>query len=183
MKDKRMFKPVAALAAAGLMATAPLAAADQDAGLGLRAGAYLDEGDPLLGLAYQLPVTSRFSVIPNAEYVFVDRGDLYTINVDGRYDLNPSSQNPMWVGAGVGMIHRDIGFEDDTDPALNLLWGMDFSTNESWTPFINTKAIVSDNSEFAFTFGVRFGQIGGGTTTAQNTATSGASVASTQPAN
>ncbi|MBD3649133.1 MAG: hypothetical protein HUJ31_17170, partial [Pseudomonadales bacterium] len=111
MMNSKLFKPVAALAAAGMLVSAP-AMSDPRSGLNLRAGAYFDEGDPLIGIAYQSPISSRWSIIPNAEYVFVDRGDLYTLNVDTRYELNPSARNQMWVGAGAGVIHRDIGFVD-----------------------------------------------------------------------
>lgn len=176
--NKKIFKPVAALAAAGLLVSAP-AMSDPRSGLNLRAGAYFDEGDPLVGIDYQIPVSPRWSVIPNAEYVFVEAGDLYTVNVDTRYELNPSARNQMWVGAGAGLIHRDNRFVDDSDPAVNLLWGMDFNNGESWTPFVSTKAILSDESEFAFNFGIRFGSPSLGSTTAQ-TSTTGNSVASTR---
>lgn len=164
-------------ATAGFLVFAPAVMADQESGLNLRGGAYVDEGDPLIGIDYQIPMSARFSVVPNAEYVFVDEGDLYTFNIDSRYDLNPSASNPMWVGAGVGAIHRDFGLEDDTDPTLNLLWGMDFATSEAWTPFISSKAIISDESEFAVNFGVRFGA-GGSRSTAQETESDSTSLAS-----
>lgn len=78
------------------------------------------------------------------------------------------ARNPMWVGAGVGAIHRDIGLADDTDPALNLRWGMDFTNDEAWTPFISSKAVISDESEFGISFGIRFGQGGASATAQQN---------------
>jgi len=176
--SKTIFKPAGALIAAGLLSTAPLAGAEPQSGLNLRAGAYLDQGDPVLGIDYQIPVSPRLAIVPGAEYVFVDRGDLFTFNLDSRYDLNPSARNPMWVGAGVGAIHRDIGFVDDTDPAVNLLWGMDFNNADSWTPFVNSKAILTDNSEFSISFGIRFGQPGR-RSTAQSTNTAGGNIAST----
>jgi len=162
-------KPIATLTAVFLLLGTPVTTiADPQTGLTLRTGAYIDEGDPLLGIDYQIPMSTRLSLVPNAEYVFVDRGDLFTFNVDSRYDLNPSAPNPMWVGAGVGAIHRDVGPVDDTDPALNLLWGMDFTSDKNWTPFVSSKAILSDDSELSINFGIRFGHIGGASTAQQS---------------
>ncbi|MCB1692906.1 MAG: hypothetical protein KDI19_09075 [Pseudomonadales bacterium] len=133
------------------------AMADMSEGFDLRGGAYLDGDDPLVGIGYEMPIGPRLSIVPNAEYVFVDPGDMYTVNVDSKYSLNPSAANPMWVGAGLGLIHRSY-FNDSNDAAFNLLWGIDFdSYGDTMTPFISTKAAFSDDSEFAVNFGVKFG--------------------------
>lgn len=147
-----------------LVLSATAAAGEQREGVGFHAGTYLDGHDPLLGIEYQLPIDSRVTFVPNAEYVFVDGGDMFTLNLDGKYSLNPSAPNPMWVGAGIGMIDRDRPFGDSTDPAFNVKWGMDFeSMRGNFTPFVNAKAAFSDDSEFALSFGIHFGK--GATTT------------------
>lgn len=149
------------------------AMADQRQGINVTAGNYVDIHQPYLGVGYQMPISSRWSIEPNAEYVFLNAGHMYTFNVDGRYLMNPSGNNPMYVGAGLGMIRRNYGFADTTDSALNLSWGVDFNGYTGpFTPFINTKAVFSNNSDFAVSFGVRFGGFGGShaheSATAQN---------------
>lgn len=132
--------------------------ASGDQGAYLKGGAYLDHGDPYIGVGYTFPIDDRLTFTPNADYVFVDNGDLYSFNLDGKYEVNPSAANPMWVGAGIGLIERDVGLVDNTDAALNVKWGMDFNNaSERMTPFVSTKAAFSDNSEFAVSVGVRFG--------------------------
>jgi hypothetical protein len=135
--------------------------ADGKEGFILQAGTYFDIGEPFIGAGYQFPLNPRLSFVPNAEYVFVNNGDLYTVNLDSRYALNPAASNPMWVGAGIGMIRREAGPFNDTDSALNLMWGINFDSYTgnlgNFTPFISTRAILSDDSEVGLSFGIRFG--------------------------
>ena len=80
-----------------------------------------------------------------------------TFNVDSRFDLDLGTRNPMWAGVGMGAIRREIGRFDDTDYGVNLLWGMDFDRGQNWTPYLSAKTLVSDESYFAVSFGIRFG--------------------------
>lgn len=146
------------------------ALADQPSGVNVTAGDYFDIDQPFIGVGYQMPVSPRWSIEPNAEYVFMDTGHLYTFNVDSRYQLDPSAANPMYVGAGLGVIQHRQPFSDQTDSAVNLMWGVDFNGYRgSLTPFVNTKAVFSDKSDFAVSFGVRFGgATSSGPRTAQN---------------
>ena len=148
---------------AGLLISASLpVAAEPVPGFRLNTGVYVDEGDAMVGLSYEIPVSGNLSIVPGAEYVFVDRGDMWTFNVDSRFDLNVNTRDPMWAGIGMGAIRREIGRFEDTDYGVNLLWGMDFDRNQNWVPYVSTKAILSDNSHFAVTFGLRFGNRQGG---------------------
>lgn len=158
------------IAAGALAFTLSPAFADQTQGIDLTAGEYLNIRDPYIGVGYRMPVAPRWSVEPNAEYVFVRQGNMYTFNVDGHYLLNPSSRNPMYVGAGLGMIRRTRPFYDSTDTAMNLSWGVDFDGYSGpVTPFINTKAVFSNNSDFSVSFGIRFDAGGStGSSTAMN---------------
>ncbi|HKI74552.1 MAG TPA: hypothetical protein VJ998_07910 [Pseudomonadales bacterium] len=154
------------LLAASLAAASTTAAAEPQ-GLNLKAGNYFDIDDPYVGIGYDMPVAPRWSIDPNMEYIFVNTGSLYTFNVDAKYQLNPAAANPMWLGAGVGMIRRTGPFPNSTDSAVNLGWGIDFAGYKGGiTPFISTKAVFSDNSDFAVSFGVRFGSGSGTNTTA-----------------
>ena len=154
--------PFTKLALGGALAfTLAPAMADQQPGINVTAGDYFDIHQPYIGVGYQMPVSQRWSLEPNMEYVFVNSGHMYTFNVDGHYLLNPSGRNPMHVGAGLGMIRHSALFGDTTDSALNLTWGVDFNGYTGpLTPFINTKAVFSNNSDFAVSFGVRFGAPG-----------------------
>lgn len=129
-------------------------------GFKLNTGVYVDEGDPILGLAYEIPVDTNVAIVPGIEYIFVDNGDLTTFNVDSRFDLDTDSRNPIWAGIGMSAIRRDFGNFDDTDFGVNLLWGMDFDRNQNWMPYVNAKAVVSDDSYLSFGFGIRFGRSG-----------------------
>ena len=148
------------LIAGVLMTASTVALAEPSEGFRLNTGVYLDEGDPLIGLGYEIPVSANASIIPGAEYVFVDNGSLMTFNVDSRFDLDVNSRNPMWAGIGMGALHREVGRFEDTDYGINLTWGMDFDRNQSWMPYLNTKVILSEESYFMVGFGIRFGRGG-----------------------
>ena len=62
------------LIAGVLMTASTVALAEPSEGFRLNTGVYLDEGDPLIGLGYEIPVSANASIIPGAEYVFVDNG-------------------------------------------------------------------------------------------------------------
>jgi|GEM_PF-6566299 len=146
------------LVLAGLVSVLPLCAfADNAQGFKLNTGVYVDEGDPLLGIAYEYPLSDKLAIVPGFEYVFVDNGDLYTFNVDSRFELDTNTQNPMWAGIGMGAIRREVGNFDDTDFGVNLMWGMDFDRGQNWMPYLSTKAVLSDDSYFMVGFGIRFG--------------------------
>lgn len=147
------------IALAGTLATAiSPAMAAQYPSINLSAGNFFDVRNPYVGVGYQMPFSPRWSIEPNAEYVFVNNGHMYSFNVDGRYLLNPSNPNPMSIGAGLGIVNRDLGFTDSTDAALNLTWRIDFNSyGGPVIPFIGTKAVLSNYSDFAVSFGVRFG--------------------------
>lgn len=158
-------KSFARWVAAGTLALAMSPAlAEQVQGINLSAGDYLDIHRPFIGIGYLMPISPRWSLDPNAEYVFRNRGNQYSFNVDGRYLMNPSGRNPMHVGAGLGMIHRD--FYSNTNTAVNVTWGIDFdSYTGPVTPFIRTKAVFSDYSDLAVSFGIRFGGSRAGSST------------------
>lgn len=154
MKNLKVFLAVS------LMTATVVARAEPAEGFKLNTGVYVDEGDPYIGLSYQVPVSPNSAIVPGFEYLFVDRGTLMTFNVDGRFDLPASTVNPMWAGVGLAALHREVGNFENTDFGVNFLWGMDFERNQNWVPFVNAKAIVSDESYLGFSFGIRFGRSG-----------------------
>ena len=131
---------------ASLFSILPVCANAENAqGFKLNTGVYVDEGDPLLGLSYEIPIN---------------------FNLDGRFELDTNTRNPMWAGIGMGAIRREVGNFDETDFGVNLLWGMDFNRNQNWMPYLNTKAVLSDDSYFMVGFGIRFGHSGSSRSTA-----------------
>ena len=134
------------------------AAADID--FGLRGGYYTDAEELFLGadVLTQISDTSWF-FNPNVEFVFVDPGDLWTLNLDVHYDFDTDNDDVyLWAGGGPAVVFRDGGGRHDdneTDPGLNLLAGIGWQL-ESVVPYIQGKILLSDTSEAVIAVGVRF---------------------------
>ena len=150
------------LIAAAAVFTMP-AAADVD--IGVRGGYYTDVGDPFLGADLLMRISdTRWFFNPNIEYVFVDPGDLATLNLDVHYDLDTDNDDMyIWLGGGPAIIFRDEerhgrgddDDDDDTDIGINLLGGVGWQL-ESFVPYLQAKAIIADDSEVVLAIGVRF---------------------------
>ncbi len=135
--------------------------ADAESRFGVRAGAYFDADGAFIGGEGLFNVfNDSWYFNPNLEYVFVDNGNLWTLNFDFHYDLPVKAPVYLWVGAGPAIVHRDRDrpFDNsDTDFGLNLFMGVGFKLHNSRIlPYIQPKAILSDNSEFSLAFGLRF---------------------------
>jgi hypothetical protein len=154
---KRFLMP--ALLAAVMAPAATPAAAEVD--VGVRGGYYTDVGEAFLGADLLMRISdTRWFFNPSLEYVFVDPGDLATVNLDGHYDLETDNDNLyVWLGGGPAIIFRDEenrGDDDDeTDLGLNLLAGVGWQL-EALVPYLQAKAIVADDSEVVLAIGVRF---------------------------
>ena len=141
----------------------PGAAAAADVDFGIRAGEYTDIGEPFVGVEINYPVTRDWWFNPNLEYVFVDEGDLLTINGDFHYDFHVDDPLYVWAGGGPALIlsdrdddrRRRDDDDDETDFGLNVLAGIGFQAGPV-VPYAQIKAIVSDENEFVIGFGVRF---------------------------
>jgi hypothetical protein len=150
-----------AIAVGAAVSTAAPASAEVD--IGIRGGYYTDVGDPFLGADLLLRISdTRWFFNPNLEYVFVDPGDLATINLDAHYDLDTDNDDLyVWLGGGPAIIFRDDegrgrgGDDDDTDLGLNLLGGVGWQL-EAFVPYLQAKAIIADDSEVVLAVGVRF---------------------------
>jgi opacity protein-like surface antigen len=154
-----------ALAFAGLLFLAPaLARAEID--FGVRGGLYSDADAGFLGveLLTGLPVRSWF-FNPNFEYVFVDDGSLYTLNLDAHYDLRTGAPFTVWLGGGPAVIFSEIDppfgcrrceSDSETNLGLNLLGGVGFWPRQAIRPYVQGKVTLSDNTEASIAFGLRF---------------------------
>ena len=125
---------------------------------GLRVGGYFDAESAFVGGEVLVPLSHPWYFNPNVEYVFVDRGDLVTFNMDFHYDL-PVDDFYIWLGAGPAILYfnPDSARDSETDFGVNLFVGIGFKVGSGRiVPYIQPKAILSDNSEFVLAFGVRF---------------------------
>jgi hypothetical protein len=130
--------------------------------IGIRGGYYADVGDPFLGVDLLMRISdTRWFFNPSLEYVFVDPGDLATLNLDAHYDLETGDDDLyVWLGGGPAIIFIDEerpgdDDDDDTDLGLNLLGGVGWQL-EAFVPYLQAKAIIADDSEVVLAVGVRF---------------------------
>jgi hypothetical protein len=145
----------AAVAALLLLAPAP-ASAQTD--FGVRAGAYLEDADPFVGLEVLTRMgSSDWFFNPNVEFVFADQRDRITGNFDFHYDFRVTGDYYLWAGAGPAVLFTDgDGARDsETDAGLNLLGGIGWRLS-NLTPYAQVKVVVSDDSELVAAVGVRF---------------------------
>jgi hypothetical protein len=152
---------IATFCAVGLLIPATTASAEWD--FGLRGGVYNDANEASLGVELLTPIggSGHWFFNPNVEYVFVDNGDLGTLNFDFHYDFTTNGPVFVWVGGGPGLIVRDpdrpARLDTETDGALNLLGGVGFNLkNSSVRPYVQGKLIISDETESAVAVGIRF---------------------------
>ena len=119
-------------------------------------GWYTDNSDFFLGAGARIGLAT-ITVIPNAEYVFVSSGSLFTLNIDGTLNVLPLGVATGYVGAGLGMIISDPDVGDsNTESAFNLIAGAGLNAIK-FKPFAQFKWIVKDNDDLkALVFGVRF---------------------------
>ncbi|HSL85069.1 MAG TPA: hypothetical protein VLF66_20025 [Thermoanaerobaculia bacterium] len=155
---KRLSLAAAALTVfAAVLAPAP---AEAQIDLDLRAGLYTDVEEAFIGAGILTAVTGNWYFNPNVEYVFVDRGSLWTLNGDFHYDFAQRTNWTFWAGAGPALIFRD--FDDrrrrddsETDFGVNLLAGVGM-VRGAVRPYGQFKIILSDDTEAVVALGLRF---------------------------
>jgi hypothetical protein len=152
----RNVKGLATVAGLLFLLVAPQAEAEFKPGV--RGGAYFDASKVFLGAEVLAPLQSNWYLNPNFEYVFFDNATFFTANFDVHYDLPTRGSYYIWVGGGLAILYfnPDGPAESNTDPGLNLFMGIGFDTDSRLIPYIQPKVIISDNSEFALAFGLRF---------------------------
>jgi hypothetical protein len=161
MIAKKLGRVAGALAVAGLFLIPSTAKADLD--FGVRGGFYDDADAGFIGGELLWGVTRQWFFNPNLEYVFVDNGDLMTLNGDFHYDFPSRSPFYVWAGGGPAVLFRDTDCrgprcDDDgeTDFGLNLLGGVGFGKGQALRPYIQGKIILSDDTEAVLAVGLRF---------------------------
>jgi hypothetical protein len=122
---------------------------------GVRGGVYLDQDDPFAGAHFLHAIDRHWMFNPNFEYVFVDRGSMFTINADVHYDLPSRSSAIFWLGGGLGINHFSFREFNNTDAGLNLLMGVSFGRRPT-IPFIQVKVMVMDETQLVLGGGLTF---------------------------
>ena len=140
-----------------LLLPAGSAGAQSGLDLDLRAGVYSDTSESFVGAGFLGQVgNTRWFYNPNLEWVFVDRGDLFTVNVDFHYDVTSRGETDFWVGGGPAVIVRKPERRDgETDFGINLLAGIGFLSRHEVRPYIQGKLLFSDDTEAVLAFGIR----------------------------
>ncbi len=110
------------------------------------------DNDALAGAGLRIgagPIT----IIPNAEYYFVDRGNTYTANLDATLSIFPL----VYAGAGLGMIILDPENGDSkTNELANLMVGVGLD-RAPLKPFAQLKYVFTDGTDpVVVTIGARF---------------------------
>lgn len=148
----------AVLFGAVLALTAPASARAADLDFGVRAGAYLEDNDPFVGLELLMPIgKSDWYFNPNVEFVFADARDRVSANADFHYDFRQERDFYLWAGAGLAAIHTDADGRRDseTDLGANLLGGIGWRLS-GMTPYAQLKIVLADESEVVAGIGIRF---------------------------
>ena len=94
---------------------------------------------------------------PNAEYIFVDNGTSYSLNLDGTLNIIPLGVATGWVGAGLGFYFTDPDpGSSQSETGVNLLAGASLNATK-FKPYVQLKYVVIDgNDPVALSFGVCF---------------------------
>jgi hypothetical protein len=143
-----------ALLSVGLVAAVPASAGP----VGFRAsgGWYTESEEFFLGAGAEIGAAT-ITVIPSIEWLFVDSGSAYSLNVDGTLNVLPMGVATGYLGAGLGWFTFDPENGDgDTDMIYNLIAGAKFNLT-SLKPFGQFKWVVQDGDDpLVFSLGLRF---------------------------
>ena len=122
---------------------------------GVRAGWYTDVSEPFFGVEAITPITGNFWFNPNIEWVFIDGGDLATINADVHYDWDTGDENLLWAGLGVALAYENLG-DSDFNFGGNLFAGYGRQYG-SLIPYAQLKYTrIDSGDDFVIAAGVRF---------------------------
>ena len=143
------------LLALALALTLVPATADAILSFDARGGRYLDPDKWFLGAGVHVGL-GPVEIVPNGEYVFIDGGTFYTLNVDGTFTILPMVVANVWVGGGLALVGVGVeGFDTQTEAGVNLLVGAGLNAIVL-KPFVQLKYIISDNSLAVLAVGARF---------------------------
>ena len=147
------------IAAVSVMAVLALGATTSSAGPinpQASAGWYTESDAFFLGAGANFGVPP-FTITPNFEWIFVDSGSAYSLNVDGTMTVFPLGVANVYAGAGLGWMTVDPEQGDsNSDTVVNLIAGAGLNAIPL-KPFGQFKYVIVDgNDPLVFSFGVRF---------------------------
>ena len=154
----RRLRDAAFLGLLGIVLSAAGAPAAAQVDFGVRAGAYLEDADPFVGLELLTRMGStEWFFNPNVEFIFADERDGISGNFDFHYDFVTTGDYYVWAGGGLAIINTEGpgGQDDETDAGANLLGGIGWRLR-GVTPYAQLKVVLSDDSEVVAGVGVRF---------------------------
>lgn len=131
---------------------------------GVRVGEYTDvETDHhdhriFAGAEISAWLGNGFVFNPNFEWVFLDRGDLFTVNGDLQYQMPIARKAFVWVGGGPTLVHVDQKGFSATDFTGNLQLGLGFRAGRT-IPYLEVKYLFpTDDTDGTgvVAFGMRF---------------------------
>lgn len=140
------------------MVAAAAPAAGADPSFGVHAGVWTDDGEPVVGVELVLPLDNpRWAIVPSVEYVPGDGVDRWIVNADVTYDLDLDTKAVIWVGGGLAVLFTDHERHgSDTNLGANLLAGAGIDTSSGLFPYVQGKAVISEDSALALVLGLRF---------------------------
>lgn len=143
------------LGAAIVFASAP-AIAGGAIGWNLFGGRYTETHEYFVGAGARLSVAS-ITVTPNAEYILIDSGRSYTLNVDATMSVMPLAVASGWIGVGLAWFTEDPESGDAyTETGFNLLGGLGLNA-VPLKPYGQLKwTVIEGDDPFSLSIGVRF---------------------------
>jgi len=117
-------------------------------------GYYTESSDLFLGGGLGVNVL-MLTVVPNFEYVFLDKGTFYTANLDGHLDILPLPGFTGWLGGGFAYIFaKPENGESVTRGGFNLIAGFGADVIPL-SPFIQAKYVFTNKNQFVIAIGIR----------------------------
>ncbi len=148
--------PTGVLAAALVMlgvSTVPAAA--QRARIGVGAGYNTGSRDALLAFQATLPLVPRLEFYPSIDVYFPDRGARTAFNFDMKVRFPEPTGPSLYVGGGLGVLHRSVADVSRNDTGADFLLGIE--SRSPWVhPFIEGRALLNNNTSFQITGGLNF---------------------------
>lgn len=156
MQSARMPFLACVMCAAVALSSAHTAAAAGPVGVQVSGGKFMERGTYLAGVGARVGVAG-FALIPNAEWLFVDDGSSYSINVDGTVNVLPLGAASGYVGGGIGWLTIDPDALDArTDNVFNVVAGLGLNV-PTLSPFAQFKYVIADGDDpLLLVAGVRF---------------------------
>ncbi len=136
-----------------VLAAAPVAA--QRPHIGVGAGYNFESRDALLAFQATLPIVSRVDFYPSIDVYFPDRGSRTGFNFDMKIRFPEATGPDLYVGGGLGVLHRRVNDHSNTDTGANFFFGLE-SRSAPIRPFIEGRALLNNNSSFQIQGGLNF---------------------------